>query len=157
VRSCWTAVPMTAEGPRKGEPSTKTVRYGLRIQPAKSVRGSSRRIMFLRFRPAYISMINRRASFSAVIGSAVQAATSRPTSRNVFPPEPPIEVGSECQNGARRQASASPRHTPARPCRLRAVPARPLYDGRLRREHFAVLLSKTKNGKEKSTSVLRTA
>ena len=157
MRSCWTAVPMTADGPRKGEPSWKIVRYGLTTQPALSVRGSSRRIMFLRFRPAYISMINRRASSSAVIGSAVHAETSRLTSRNVFPPEPPIEVRSHCQNGARRQGFALPRQKTARPCPLRAVPARPLYDGRLRREHFAVLLSKTKNGKGKSTSVLRTA
>src|ERR1700683_1502435 len=148
---------MTAEGPRKGEPSTKTMRYGLRIQPARFVRGSSPRIMFLRFRPAHISMINRRASFSAVLGSAVHAGCSRLTSRNVLPPEPPIEAGSQCQNGARRQGFAAPRQKPARPCRLRAVPARPLYDGRLRRERFAVLVSKTKDGKEKSTSVLRTA
>jgi hypothetical protein len=62
---------MAAEGPRKGDPSTRIVRYGLTTQPALSVRGSSRRIMFLRFRPAYISMINRRASSSAVIGPAV--------------------------------------------------------------------------------------
>jgi len=52
---------MTAEGPRKGEPSRKTMRYGRKVQPALLVRGSSRRIMFLRFRPAYISVINRRA------------------------------------------------------------------------------------------------
>jgi hypothetical protein len=157
VRSCWTAAPITAEGPRKGEPSRKTMRYGLRIQPALLVRGSSRRIMFLRFRPAYISMINRRASSSAVIGSAVPAGCSRLTSRNVFPAEPPIEIRLECQNGARRLGSASPRQKPARPCLLRAVPARPLYDGRLRREHFAVLVSKIKNRKENSTSVLRRA
>ena len=157
MRSCWIAAPITAEGPRKGEPSRKTVRYGLRTQPALSVRGSSRRIMFLRFRPAYISMINRRASSSAVLGSAVHAGTSKLTSRNVFPAAPPIEVGSECQNGARRQGSATPRQKPARPCLLRAVPARPLYDGRLRREHFTVLVNKIKNRKEKSTSALRTA
>lgn len=71
MQPCWTAAPMAAEGPRKGDPSTRIVRYGLTTQPALSVRGSSRRIMFLRFRPAYISMINRRASSSAVIGPAV--------------------------------------------------------------------------------------
>ncbi len=63
---------MTAEGPRKGEPSTKTMRYGLRIQPAPLVRGSSRRIMSLRFRPAHISVINRRACYSVVIGTPVR-------------------------------------------------------------------------------------
>ena len=73
VNSCRTAAPIPAEGPRKGEPSSRIVRYGLKAQPALSeVRGGSRRIMFLRFRPAYISVINRRASSSAVIGSAVQ-------------------------------------------------------------------------------------
>src|SRR5579863_5329824 len=63
---------MTAEGPRKGEPSTKTMRYGLRTQPAPLVRGSSRRIMSLRFRPAHISVINRRASLPVVIGTPVR-------------------------------------------------------------------------------------
>src|SRR5215472_8594512 len=63
---------MIAEGPRKGEPSRKIMRYVLRTQPAPLVRGSSRRIMSLRFRPAYISVINRRASAEAVISPAVQ-------------------------------------------------------------------------------------
>jgi len=36
------------------------------------VRGSSRRIMTLRFRPAYIRVINRRYSSTAVISSALQ-------------------------------------------------------------------------------------
>ena len=90
--SCWTAAPMTAEGPRKGEPSTRIVRYGFRIQPASSVRGSSRRIMFLRFRPAYISMINRRASSSAVLGSAVHATCSRLTNGIPLPPGRPSQL-----------------------------------------------------------------
>jgi hypothetical protein len=76
---------MTAEGPRKGEPSTRIVRNGLRTQPANSVRGSSRRIMAMRFRPANISVINRRASSWAVIGPAVQNPGSKPTSGNMFP------------------------------------------------------------------------
>ena len=92
MTSFWTAAPMTAEGPRKGEPSTRIVRYGLRIQPASSVRGSSRRIMFLRFRPAYISVINRRASSSAVLGSAVHATCSRLTSGILFPPGRPSQL-----------------------------------------------------------------
>src|SRR5580692_636498 len=76
MSSFRTAVPMTAEGPRKGESSTKTMRNGLHTQPALSVRGSSRRIMALRFRPAHISVINRRECLSVVIGTSV---------RNVFP------------------------------------------------------------------------
>jgi hypothetical protein len=47
------------------------MRYGFRIQPAFLVRGSSRRIMFLRSRPAHISVIHRRARASAVIGFAL--------------------------------------------------------------------------------------
>jgi hypothetical protein len=111
VRSCWTAALMIAEGPRKGEPSTRIMRYGLRTQPAPLVRGSSRRIMSLRFRPAYISVINRRASAEAVISSVVQknqgernlrflsplespffpttGSSSKLTSRNMFPPSRP--------------------------------------------------------------------
>ena len=50
----------------------KTMRHGLQTQPAHLVRGSSRRIMSMRFRPANISVINRRASHWAVIGPAVQ-------------------------------------------------------------------------------------
>jgi hypothetical protein len=87
----WTAAPMTAEGPRKGEPSTRIVRNGLRTQPANSVRGSSRRIMAMRFRPANISVINRRASSWAVIGPAVQNPGSRPTSGNSVPAPPPVD------------------------------------------------------------------
>jgi hypothetical protein len=67
-----TAVSMTAEGPRKGEPSTKTMRYGLRIQSVPLVRGSSRRIMSLRFRPAHISVITRRDCYSVVIGTPLR-------------------------------------------------------------------------------------
>ena len=72
---------MTAQGPRKGESSSCSRRNGFRTQPARSVRGSSRRIMSMRFRPANIRVINRRDSYSAVIGSAVQTrnAQSSPT------------------------------------------------------------------------------
>jgi hypothetical protein len=62
---------MAAQGPRKGEPSSASVRHGLRPQPAYSVRGSSRRIMTMRFRPANIRVINRRVCCWAVIGPAV--------------------------------------------------------------------------------------
>ena len=85
-----TAEPGTAQGTRKGEPSSCSMRNGLRPQPARLVRGSSRRIMAMRFRPANIRVINRRESSSAVPGSAVGQPGSEPTSRNVFPPEPPV-------------------------------------------------------------------
>ena len=48
------------------------MRNDLQTQPAQLVRGSSRRIMSMRFRPAYISVINRRASALAVVDPAVQ-------------------------------------------------------------------------------------
>jgi len=82
---------MTVEGPRKGEPSRKTVRHGLRTQPANSVRGSSRRIMSMRFRPAHISVINRRDSATAVIGPVVQQKHSEPTSRMCSRPSRPSQ------------------------------------------------------------------
>jgi hypothetical protein len=105
---------MAAEGPRKGEPSTRTMRNGLCAQPALSVRGSSRRIMAMRFRPAHISVINRRASAEAVIGPAVQAKRSKPTSRIMIPLRRPSKL-SPCPNGARRQGFASPRQTAGAP------------------------------------------
>jgi hypothetical protein len=46
--------------------------------------------MSMRFRPAYISVINRRASFLAVIHSVVRKEGSGLTSGNVFPSAPPI-------------------------------------------------------------------
>jgi len=63
---------MTAQGPRKGESSLRSMRHGFRTQPARLVRGSSRRIMTMRFQPANIRVINRRVCSSAVIGPAVQ-------------------------------------------------------------------------------------
>ena len=68
---------MTVEGPRKGESSRFSMRNGLRPQPAHLVRGSSRRIMSMRFRPANIRVINRRASSSTVIGPAVQTRNAQ--------------------------------------------------------------------------------
>ena len=87
----WTAAPMTVEGPRKGEPSTRIMRHGLRTQPAPLVRGSSRRIMSMRFRPANISVINRRASSEAVIGPAVQDLL-KAHPRDHVPAPPPVEA-----------------------------------------------------------------
>jgi len=98
----WTAEPMTAQGPRKGESSSRSMRKGFRTQPARSVRGSSRRIMSMRFRPANIRVIHRRVCSSAVIGPAVPNKTClRPTSRNVFPLRRPSTI-LQCQDGAQQ-------------------------------------------------------
>jgi hypothetical protein len=45
---------------------------GLRAESALLVRGSSRRITIMRFRPANIRVINRRDSFSATTDAAFQ-------------------------------------------------------------------------------------
>jgi hypothetical protein len=118
-----TTEPMTAQGQRKGESSSASMRNGFRAQPARLVRGSSRRIMSMRFRPANIRVINRRASSSAVIGPAVRTEMLKAHQQERVPATPPVEGTRRCQNGARRQGFASPRPTPARPCLLRAVPA----------------------------------
>jgi hypothetical protein len=94
---------MTVQGPRKGEPSLFSMRNGLRPQPARSVRGSSRRIMSMRFRSANIRVINRRDSYCAVIGSAVltRNAQSSPTgmcSRYAARPRL-LEVPERCSPG----------------------------------------------------------
>ena len=67
------------------------MRHGLRTQPATSVRGSSRRIMAMRFRPANISVINRRASSAAVIGPAVQNLL-KAHQRDHVPAPPPVDL-----------------------------------------------------------------
>ena len=89
----WTAAPMTAQGPRKGESSRTSMRNGFRTQPARLVRGSSRRIMTMRFRPANIRVINRRVCSWAVIRllSKTKTPCSKLTSGNVFPPKPPVD------------------------------------------------------------------
>src|SRR5438128_1131319 len=58
---------MTAQGHTKRRILLTSMRYGLWAQSALLVRGSSRRIMTLRFRPANIRVINRRDSSTAVI------------------------------------------------------------------------------------------
>jgi hypothetical protein len=90
----WTAAPMTAQGPRKGESSLRSVRNGSRTQPAYSVRGSSRRIMTMRFRPANIRVINRRVCFWAVLGPAVLKPWLKAHQREHVPPKPPVETQS---------------------------------------------------------------
>jgi hypothetical protein len=122
----WTAEPMTAPGPRKGEPSSCSMRNGLRPQPARLVRGSSRRIMTMRFRPANIRVINRRVSSSAVIGPAVGTKErSKLTSRNVFPLRRPSKISVAARTVLTGKGSLRRAKT-ARPCPLRAVPANPI-------------------------------
>ena len=78
--------PVRSDDP-KGEPSTRIMRKGLRTQAAQLARGSSRRIMAMRFQPACVSVINRRASAEAVIGPAVQNKNApSPPAGSVFPP-----------------------------------------------------------------------
>ena len=121
------------------------MRYGLWTQPALSVRGSSRRIMSMRFRPAYISVINRRASSPAVIHSAVRKESSGLTSGNVFPSPPPIWIPGNAGTVLAVKGSLAPRQKTARPGPLRAVPAGLSRDGRLRREHSDRFMDSERN------------
>ena len=134
----WTAAPMTVEGPRKGEPSTRIVRNGLRTQPAYSVRGSSRRIMSMRFRPAHISVINRRDSYWAVIGPAVPNPL-KAHQREPVPATPPVDS----VPGARTvlAVKGSLRRAKHRRALDGSAPFRPSggRDERLRREQETVL------------------
>jgi hypothetical protein len=99
--SYWTAEPMAAQGPRKGEPSSSSMRHGFRTQPARLVRGSSRRIMTMRFRPANIRVINRRVCCWAVIGPAVPKSQGERNLRFLSPLESPFfpPCGSELTSG----------------------------------------------------------
>ena len=121
------------------------MRYGLWTQPALSVRGSSRRIMSMRFRPAYISVINRRASSPAVIHSAVRKESSGLTSGNVFPSPPPIWIPGNAGTVLAVKGSLAPRQKKARPGPLRAVPGGLSRDGRLRREHSDRFMDSERN------------
>ena len=147
---------MTAQGPRKGESSSRSMRHGLRTQPAHLVRGSSRRIMTMRFRPANIRVINRRVCCWAVIGPVVPKSQrgTKPTvsfpfaipilpstrlqahQRERVPAPPPVEAVVDARTvlavkGSLRRAKcgrALDSSAPFRPNRA--------CDGRLRREHF---------------------
>src|SRR5262249_9993366 len=55
-----TIVQVTGQGRTERRILLRFVRYGVSTQPAFSVRGSSRRITIMRFRPADIRVINRR-------------------------------------------------------------------------------------------------
>src|ERR1700733_6958989 len=66
---------MAADGHTKRRILVRSMRYGFPAQPALLVRGSSRRIMTLRFRPAYIRVINRRYLPTAATCLAFQNKT----------------------------------------------------------------------------------
>ena len=89
-----TAAPMTVDSQRKGESSLLSMRNGLRIEPARLVRGSSRRIMSMRFRPANIRVINRRVQDPAAIGTAVPSGTPflQAHQQERVPAPPPIRI-----------------------------------------------------------------
>src|SRR5262245_24071279 len=130
---------MTVEGPTKRRILDKTKRNGLRTQPAPLVRGSSRRIMSMRFQPANISLINRRVSHWAVIGPAVQNPCSKLTSGIMFSLRRPSTV-----HGSARTVLAfkgSLRRAKQRRALDCCAPFRPdgNRDGRRRREHYTVL------------------
>jgi hypothetical protein len=122
---------MTVEGPRKGEPSRRIVRHGFRTQPATSVRGSSRRIMSLRFRPAHISVINRRASHWAVIGPAVQDSQGERNQRFLSPLESPFfpqrrqrPNGTPATHGSSSKLTSRNVFPPSRPSKGWSMPER---------------------------------
>ena len=82
---------MTVFGPREGESSLSSMRYGLQTQPARLVRGSSRRIMTMRFRPANIRVINRRASSTLLSAVLFQTEGSKAHHQERVPGGPPVE------------------------------------------------------------------
>ncbi len=95
-----TAEPMTAQDTRKGEPSLLSMRKGLRPQPAHLVRGSSRRIMSMRFRPANIRVINRRESSSLSSARLSEPSTLKAHQQERVPATPPVQDAPSCQSGA---------------------------------------------------------
>jgi len=147
---------MAVQGPREGEPSSASMRYGFRTQPARLVRGSSRRIMTMRFRPANIRVINRRVCSWAVIGPAVPKTQrgTKPTvsfpfgipilpstrlrahQRERVPAKPPVEAGVDARTVLAIKGSL--RRAKHRRALDVSAPFRPDgdCDGRLRREHF---------------------
>ena len=162
-----TAEPMTARGPRKGEPSQRSMRNGLRPQPARLVRGSSRRIMAMRFRPANIRVINRRVYSWAVIGPAVPQGQRGTKPTVSFPFGIPILPSTQLQAHQQERVPATPpvvdplgartvlavkgslRRAKNRRALDCCAPFRPdrNCDGRLRREHFSRAAPKTKTKK----------
>jgi hypothetical protein len=122
---------MTAQGPRKGEPSPASMRNGFRTQPARLVRGSSRRIMTMRFRPANIRVINRRVCSSAVIGPAVQKDQGErnlrflsPWESPFFPQKPQRPNGPPDTTGSSSELTSRNVFPPSRPSKVWSMPER---------------------------------
>jgi hypothetical protein len=78
---------MTADGHTKRRILLCSMRYGLRTQSAPLVRGSSRRIMTLRFRPAYIRDGMRRPVYmiEVVVGASTHFKTHSKCNRGDRP------------------------------------------------------------------------
>jgi len=132
----WTAAPVAAEGPSKRRTLLTFYAARPKAQPAQLVRGSSRRIMTMRFRPANIRVINRRECSCAAIGPAVQTQSSKPTSGNVFPLRRPSQAGwmPERCSQSRVRFAAPKSGAPLTTARRSGWDGD--RDGRLRREHF---------------------
>src|SRR5262249_36747967 len=113
------------------------MRNGLRLEPAHLVRGSSRRIMSMRFRPANIRVINRRASSSTVIRPAVRIETLKAHQQERVPAPPPVGVAGSATTVLAGKGSL--RRAKQRRALACCAPLWPGHhcDGRLRREHFA--------------------
>jgi hypothetical protein len=134
-----------SRGPTKRRILHENWRNGLRAQPAYSVRGSSRRIMSLRFQPANISVINRRASPEAVLGPAVQNPF-KAHQRESVPAPPPVEQRGSARTvlavkGSLRRAKMRHALDGCAPFRLNGN-----RDGRLRREQKTIIWSREKQG-----------
>jgi hypothetical protein len=170
--TCWTVEPMTAQETTKRRTLLRSMRNGLRPQPARLVRGSSRRIMTMRFRPANIRVINRRVCCWAVIGSAVPKSQGernltvsfpfgipilpstrlRAHQRERVPAKPPVEAGVDARTvldvkGPLRRAKHRRALDVSAPFRRDGD-----RDGRLRREHFTACCKRQKQNQKTSGS-----
>jgi hypothetical protein len=140
---------MTAQGPRKGESSRTSMRNGFRTQPARLVRGSSRRIMTMRFRPANIRVINRRVCSWAVI--RLLSKTKTPCSKLHQRERVPTKAARRwlVHAGTVLAVKGSLRRAKQRRALDCCAPFRRdrNRDGRLRREHSAPFCTQTTKGR----------
>ena len=99
--------------------------------------------MSLRFRPAHISVINRRACHR-LLSALLPGKTLQAHQRERVPTQSRPSAFFLMQNGALAQGSAAPRQT--RRALARSAPFRPgsFRDGRLRREHSRIPEQKNK-------------
>ena len=112
------------------------MRHGLRTQPAPLVRGSSRRIMTMRFRPANIRVINRRVCSWAIIGPAVPNKTrSKAHQRERVPAPPPVDVSVDARTVLAIKGSLRRAKNGRALARCAPLWTGEIGDGRLRRDH----------------------